>query len=158
MDIKPITEENIEEAWSLFQALMKEQKTEKFVKIDFTDFKETFFSPQLTMIKGIIGFQDGIPIALATYCYSFTIYRAQPVLTFKTFYVLPKYRRQGHGQKILGFLTEEAEKNNCAYIQWSVYEENQAAISYYDSYGFKPDKELLNYLVTPDDMKQKMGI
>lgn len=158
MDIYSIDTENIQDAWHLFQALMKEQETEKFVKIDFEDFKNVFFSPQLTKVQGLIGYKEEQPIALSTYCYSFTIYHGQPVLTFKTFYVLPAHRKQGCGKQILKFLINEAEKNNCAYIQWSVYDENQVAKSYYDGYGFKPDQELLNYLVTPEDMKQKMGI
>lgn len=52
-------------------------------------------------------------------------------------YVLSPYQGQGVGAKALNFVLQLAKRTNKTYVWLGVWEKNEAAIRFYEKWGFK---------------------
>lgn len=79
--------------------------------------------------------------------YYFLPYTAQnrPAIYMKELYVDENYRGQKIGEKLMFALKEEAKKNNCGQIKWTVAPWNKNGQKFYERLGAKENNEWLNY-------------
>lgn len=66
----------------------------------------------------------------------FSTFHAKPVLNIHDFSVLPEYRKQGIGTKLLAAIEEKSKKLNCCKITLEVQEKNATAVRVYEKSGF----------------------
>lgn len=79
--------------------------------------------------------------------YYFLPYTAQnrPAIYMKELYVDENYRGQKIGEKLMFALKEEAKKNNCGQIKWTVAPWNKKGQKFYERLGADENNEWLNY-------------
>lgn len=85
----------------------------------------------------VIGFQAGIPVALA-YCYTtLSTLLCKPVVHIQSLVVLSHARGNGAGQRMLGFVEEHARQAGACHVTLEVLTSNKRAIRSYFRFGFK---------------------
>lgn len=85
----------------------------------------------------VIGFQAGIPVALA-YCYTtLSTLLCQPVVHIQSLVVLSHARGNGVGQRMLVFVEEHARQAGACQVTLEVLTSNKRAIRSYFRFGFK---------------------
>lgn len=79
--------------------------------------------------------------------YYFIPYTAQnrPAIYLKELYVEEGYRSQGVGQRLMHALKEEARRNNCSQVKWTVAPWNEAGKRFYENLGAHENRDWLNY-------------
>lgn len=79
--------------------------------------------------------------------YYFLPFTAQnrPAIYMKELFVDENYRGQKIGKKLMSFIKEEAIKNNCQVIKWTVAPWNEAGKNFYERLGAKENNDWLNY-------------
>lgn len=79
--------------------------------------------------------------------YYFLPYTAQnrPAIYMKELYVDENYRGQKIGEQLMNALKNEAEKNNCSQIKWTVAPWNKAGQKFYERLGAEENNDWLNY-------------
>lgn len=79
--------------------------------------------------------------------YYFLPYTAQnkPAIYLKELYVDENYRGHKIGENLMFALKEEAKKNNCGQIKWTVAPWNKAGQKFYERLGATENNEWLNY-------------
>jgi len=69
----------------------------------------------------------------------------RPAIYMKELYVDENYRGQKIGEKLMFALKEEAIKNNCAQIKWTVASWNKSGQKFYERLGAQKNNDWLNY-------------
>lgn len=69
----------------------------------------------------------------------------KPAIFIKELYVDTTYRGHKIGEKLMLALKEEAVKNNCGQLKWTVAPWNEDGIRFYNKLGAKENKDWLNY-------------
>ncbi|WP_456866217.1 N-acetyltransferase family protein [Galbibacter sp. BG1] len=79
--------------------------------------------------------------------YYFLNFTAQnkPSIFIKELFIDPNYRGHKIGEKLMLALKEEAVKNNCGQIKWTVAPWNKGGIKFYNKLGAKENNNWLNY-------------
>ena len=78
---------------------------------------------------------NGKAIGYALYYYMYSTNEGGQLLYLEDIYVKEAYRGQGYGKKLFKAIAEEAKKENCKCIQWTVLKWNSKAIDFYKSLG-----------------------
>lgn len=79
--------------------------------------------------------------------YYFLPFTAQnrPAIYLKELYIDENYRGQKIGEKLMLFLKEDAIKNDCQVIKWTVAPWNEGGKNFYERLGAKENNDWLNY-------------
>jgi ribosomal protein S18 acetylase RimI-like enzyme len=76
---------------------------------------------------------------------NFSTFTARPMLNIHDVIVLPEYRGQGIGKRLMTALIEEAENRHCSRITLEVREDNPKAQGLYKSLGFESPSPSMFY-------------
>ena len=104
------------------------------------DLKNNLLNEQ-SNAKAIIGYYKGTPISFAVYFNNFSTFLGKKGLYLEDLYVLPEYRGNGFGKKMLKYLARIALETECGRFEWSVLDWNKPAIDFYKSIGAELKKE-----------------
>ncbi|WP_111978762.1 GNAT family N-acetyltransferase [Algibacillus agarilyticus] len=97
--------------------------------------------PQLKKQPNYLGFiiwDDAKPIAMANCFTAFSTFAAKPLINIHDFAVLPAYRGQGIGKRLMSEITAYASTHDFCKITLEVLSNNTVAKAVYDKAGFKP--------------------
>ena len=90
----------------------------------------------------IFACQDGqTVVGFALFFHNFSTFLAKPGIYVEDLFVMPQFRGQGIGKKMLGFLADLAIKRDCGRLEWWVLDWNKPAIDFYRSIGAIPMDE-----------------
>lgn len=93
---------------------------------------------------------DLIVDILVYYFLPFTTHN-RPAIYMKELYVDRNYRGHRTGEKLMFALKEEAIKNNCLQIKWTVAPWNTSGQKFYERIGASQNNEWLNYEWNTDE-------
>lgn len=88
-----------------------------------------------------ICFDRRTPIGVAVYLFTYSTFRASPILYVEDIFVLPRHRGKGAGQALLAALARIALRKGCVRMDWSVLNWNTPAIRFYERLGAVPRKQ-----------------
>lgn len=74
-------------------------------------------------------------IGFALYLYNYSTFLTKPGIYLEDLFVLPDYRRMGIGTALLQALAQQAIKEGCGRLEWSVLDWNAPAIAFYKRMG-----------------------
>ncbi|MFB9950833.1 GNAT family N-acetyltransferase [Rhizobium puerariae] len=94
-----------------------------------------------SVTRTLICEQDGEPIGMAIWFFSYSTWQAKNGLYLEDLYVTPKARGSGAGKAMLKKLASLALENDCGRFEWSVLDWNEPAIRVYEAIGAEPMKE-----------------
>ena len=110
---------------------------------------ETLFggAPQA---EAVIAYADGAPVGLAIWFHNYSTFLGRRGLYLEDLFVLPDWRGQGIGKKLLVHLAGIAVARGCGRMEWSVLDWNEPAIGFYTSLGAQPMNEWTVFRLTGD--------
>lgn len=120
------------------------EKAEHEVAATAETIEESIFGDK-SVTRALICEQDGTPIGMAIWFFSYSTWQARNGLYLEDLYVTPKARGLGAGKAMLKRLAEIALENNCGRFEWSVLDWNEPAIRVYEAVGAEPMNEWIRY-------------
>jgi len=85
--------------------------------------------------EAILAETDDRIVGFALFFHNYSTFLTQPGLYLEDLFVLPEYRRQGIGKRLLTYLAQIALSRGCGRLEWSVLDWNQSAIAFYKQLG-----------------------
>jgi len=79
-----------------------------------------------------LGRIDNNFIGYIFYYFTYSSYKALPILHIEDLLILKKFRKKGFGQKLFDFCIIKAKEKGCTHVEWTVYNWNTAAIKFYE--------------------------
>jgi len=91
---------------------------------------------------------DGVAIGSAIYFFNYSTWLAKSGLYLEDLYVMPEYRGQGAGVKLLKAMAKIALEKDCARFEWSCLDWNTPSREFYHSLGAVAQEEWVGYRMT----------
>jgi len=131
LTIKKVDEETFNEFVGLINKLAEYEKLEppdddakKRLRQDCLSGK-----PKYQAFVGKIGAN---PVSYMIYFFTYSSFLALPTLFLEDIFVLEKYRKQGVGKKMIEFIKENAKREGCGRIEFTVLKWNKVAQQFYE--------------------------
>ena len=86
---------------------------------------------------GDLAFENGQPIGVATWYWTFSSFRSVRGIYLEDLYVRDAVRGRGYGKALLAHLARTAQDSGGAYVSWSVLDWNKPSIEFYERLGAK---------------------
>jgi GNAT superfamily N-acetyltransferase len=104
--------------------------------------------------KLLLAFAGKQPAGYALYFYTYSSFLARPTLYLEDIFVEEKFRKKGIGLGLFMKCVEEAERNDCGRLEFSVLAWNKNAIKFYEELGAKRLNEWHYYRLTRDAIER----
>jgi GNAT superfamily N-acetyltransferase len=99
--------------------------------------RDTLFGPKPSA-EVLIAESGGEPAGFAVFFHTYSTFHGRPGLYLEDLFVLPRWRRQGLGRRLLAELARIAVDRGCPRFEWSVLDWNEMALRVYRSVGAAP--------------------
>jgi len=86
--------------------------------------------------EALIAWQGARPVGLALYFREFSTWRGSPGIYVQDLYVSEEARGSGLGRRLLESMIERSRSWGATYCKLAVYNEDEAAFSFYRHFGF----------------------
>ena len=110
--------------------------------------REWIFEKQKAEV--IFALEDGREVGFALFFHNFSTFVGRAGLYLEDLFVLPEYRKRGHGKALILELARIANERGCGRMEWSCLDWNQPSIDFYLSLGAKPMDEWTTYRLSGD--------
>lgn len=150
--IRIAEEKDVPAIYELLKALAVFEKLEHEFVATIPLLKESLFGKR-PYAEALIAEKDGRTIGFALFFHTFSTFLAKPGLYLEDLFVLPEFRGQGFGVKLLRHVAKVAEDRGCGRLEWSVLDWNQKAIDLYLSLGSKSLDEWTVHRMTGEGLK-----
>ena len=104
----------------------------------------------------IFALEDGREVGFALFFHNFSTFLGRAGIYLEDLFVLPEYRKRGHGKALILELARIANERKCGRLEWSCLDWNQPSIDFYLSLGAKPMNEWTTYRL-PGDALYRYG-
>ncbi|MCC2610151.1 GNAT family N-acetyltransferase [Neorhizobium petrolearium] len=128
------------------------EKAEHEVAATVETIRESIFGRD-SVTRALICEQDGEPVGMAIWFFSYSTWQARNGLYLEDLYVTPKARGLGAGKAMLKRLAAIALENDCGRFEWSVLDWNEPAIRVYEAIGAEPMKEWVRYRLAGETLR-----
>ena len=102
----------------------------------------------------LIAEYEGHPVGYSIFLDSYASFAALPKLYIEDIFVLPGYRSKGVGYTLFRAMVQEAVRQGCGSMEWTVLDWNQLAIDFYTRLGALPMKEWELFRLKRNEMEQ----
>lgn len=92
-------------------------------------------------------------VGFALFFHNFSTFLGRAGVYLEDLFVLPEYRKRGHGKALLKELARITVERGCGRLEWSCLDWNQPSIDFYLSLGAVPMDEWTVYRVTGDTLE-----
>jgi ribosomal protein S18 acetylase RimI-like enzyme len=83
-----------------------------------------------------VAFEGAAPVGIAVCFQGFSTFHARPLINIHDLAVLPEYRGQGVGRRLLEAVEVAARASNCCKLTLEVRDDNTRARRLYEAFGF----------------------
>lgn len=132
------------------------EKAEHEVAATVETLEESIFGEK-SVTRALVCEQDGQPIGMAIWFFSYSTWQARNGLYLEDLYVTPTARGAGAGKALLKRLAAIALENGCGRFEWSVLDWNEPAIRVYEAIGAEAMPEWIRYRLSGDKLKAFAG-
>lgn len=92
-------------------------------------------------------------VGFAVFFQSFSTFLGRPGVYLEDLFVLPQWRQQGIGRRLLEKVAQTAVERGCGRMEWSVLDWNKPAIDFYESLGAQAMDQWTTYRLSGDALK-----
>jgi GNAT superfamily N-acetyltransferase len=132
--ILPATEADVPLILRLISALGEYERLTHQVVATEKALLETLFGEH-PAAEVVIAYVDEVPAGFALWFHNYSTFLARRGLYLEDLFVLPEWRRQGIGRRLLSHLAGIALERGCGRMEWSVLDWNESAIGFYRRLG-----------------------
>ena len=100
-----------------------------------------------------VALEEKEPVGYALYFFSYSSFLARPTLYLEDLFVLEGHRKKGLGSGLFARCADEAVKQGCGRMEWSVLDWNRKAVQFYERLGAKRLEEWHYYRLTKDQLE-----
>lgn len=97
---------------------------------------------------------NGKEIGFALFFHNFSTFLGRAGIYLEDLFILPDYRGNGYGRKILNQLAKIAVERGCGRLEWWCLDWNKPSIDFYLSLGVEPMNDWTVYRITGDTLKE----
>lgn len=97
---------------------------------------------------------NGKEIGFALFFHNFSTFLGRAGIYLEDLFILPEYRGNGYGRKILNQLAKIAVERGCGRLEWWCLDWNKPSIDFYLSLGAEPMNDWTVYRITGDTLKE----
>jgi GNAT superfamily N-acetyltransferase len=115
-----------------------------------------FFGPSPACFCDL-AFENGQPIGIATWYWTFSSFRSVRGIYLEDLYVRDSVRGRGYGKALLAHLARTAQENGGGYVSWAVLDWNKPSIDFYERLGAKRVVGWLAYQVDGEPFAKLAG-
>ena len=133
---------------SFIKALAEYEKMSDDVVATEDLLREWIFEKQSAEV--IFALEDGREVGFALFFHNFSIFVGRAGIYLEDLFVLPEYRKRGHGKALILELARIAVERKCGRMEWSCLDWNQPSIDFYLSLVAKPMNEWTTYRLAGD--------
>ena len=128
---------------SFIKALAEYEKMSDDVVATEDLLREWIFEKQKAEV--IFALENGREVGFALFFHNFSTFVGKAGIYLEDLFVLPEYRKRGHGKALILELARIAVERKCGRMEWSCLDWNQPSIDFYLSLGAKPMNEWTTY-------------
>lgn len=151
--IRPAVASDSEAMLKFISGLAMEEKAADEVEADSRQIEKTMFTEDATS-HAVICEKDGVPIGFAVYFFNYSTWQGKNGIYIEDLYILPPYRNNGAGKKILKYICDLALEKDCGRVEWSVLDWNAPAIGFYEAIGAEHQKGWIRYRLSGDTIRK----
>ena len=148
IEITPATEHDVPVILRLIKALAEYEHLTHEVQATEEGLRVSLFGPR-PAAEVVLARVEGQPVGFAVYFHNYSTFVGRPGLYLEDLFVLPEYRRQGIGRRLLAHVASIAVERNCGRMEWAVLDWNEPALRFYQSLDARQMKEWIIHRLTP---------
>ena len=104
----------------------------------------------------LFALEDGCEVGFALFFHNFSTFLGRAGVYLEDLFVLPAYRRRGHGKALLTELARIAVDRGCGRLEWSCLDWNKPSIDFYLSMGAQQMNGWTTYRIAGETLS-KLG-
>lgn len=151
--IEPATERDIPLILRFIKALAEYERLAQEVVATEASLRESLFGPRPSA-EVVIAYAGTEPAGFAVFFHNYSTFLGRPGLYLEDLFVLPQWRGQGLGRRLLAYLARVAVTRGCGRMEWSVLDWNEPAIRFYQTIGAQPLDKWTVYRLTGESLQQ----
>jgi len=145
--IKPATEDDIPVVLGLIRGLANYEKLSHEVVTSEDGLREALFG-SAPGAEVLLAYVLDEAVGFAVFFHNFSTFLGRPGIYLEDLFVMPQWRQQGIGRRLLEAVARTAVERDCGRLEWSVLDWNQPAIDFYERLGARPMGEWTTYRLT----------
>jgi GNAT superfamily N-acetyltransferase len=154
--IRSATPEDVPVIARLIRALAEYEKLSHEVTLREEELARHLFGER-PHAEVVLAEEGGAVAGFALFFHTYSTFLARPSLYLEDLFVLPEYRGQGHGRRLLAHLARLAVERGCGRFEWSVLDWNAPAIAFYESFGAVPLRDWTVFRLTGEALTRLAG-
>jgi GNAT superfamily N-acetyltransferase len=147
------TERDLPVILSLIKGLAGYEKLSAEVTATEEGLRATLFGREKAA-EVLLALDADTPVGFAVYFQNYSTFLGRPGIYLEDLFVLPQWRRRGHGRRLLAEVARVAIERDCGRLEWAVLDWNEPAIDFYRSLGAKAMDEWTVYRMTGDAIRK----
>lgn len=150
--IERATERDVSVVLGLIKRLADYEKLSHEVVASEARLRQTLFgnAPGAEVFLACI---TGDAVGFAVFFQSFSTFLGRPGVYLEDLFVLPEWRQQGIGRRLLERVAQTAIERGCGRLEWSVLDWNEPAIEFYERLGAQAMDQWTTYRLSGDALK-----
>ncbi|MDJ0555697.1 MAG: GNAT family N-acetyltransferase [Microcoleaceae cyanobacterium MO_207.B10] len=134
LNLRPATSADVAVLFELIKALAEYEKLSHAVTGNAASLEAHLFG-DIPYAEAIIAEVASQPVGFSLFFHNYSTFLTQPGIYIEDLFVLPEYRGQGIGKKLVTYVAQLAISRNCGRLEWSVLDWNEPAIGFYKRIG-----------------------
>ena len=147
------TEQDVPVILSLIRGLAEYEKLSAEVTATEAGLRESLFG-RSPAAEVLIAWAGATPVGFAVYFQNYSTFLGRPGIYLEDLFVLPEWRRHGHGRRLLAEVARVALERKCGRLEWAVLDWNEPALQFYRSLGARAMDEWTVYRMTGDAIRK----
>jgi GNAT superfamily N-acetyltransferase len=147
------TEQDVPAILSLIRGLAEYEKLSAEVTATEEGLRESLFGKSRAA-EVLIAWAGATPVGFAVYFQNYSTFLGRPGIYLEDLFVLPQWRRHGHGRRLLAEVARVALERRCGRLEWSVLDWNEPALQFYRSLGARAMDEWTIYRMTGEAIRR----
>jgi GNAT superfamily N-acetyltransferase len=151
--IEPATEQDVGLILRLIRGLAEYERLLHEVVTTEAELRESLFGrrpgPEV-----IIGYAGQEPVGFAVFFHNFSTFLGRSGMYLEDLFVVPEWRNQGLGRRLLAHVAKTAVERGCGRMEWAVLDWNEPARRFYRSLGARAMDEWTVFRLTGNALRQ----
>lgn len=151
--VERATEHDVGLILRLIKGLAEYERLSHEVVATEAELRESLFGDR-PAAEVIIGYAGQVPAGFAVFFQTFSTFLGRPGMYLEDLFVVPEWRSQGLGRRLLAHVAKTAVERGCGRMEWSVLDWNEPARKFYRSLGARPMDEWTVFRLTGEALRQ----
>ena len=123
------------------------------ITVTLHDIEKNLLGPQATA-RAVICYHQNKPCGFAVFYFSFSTATGRKGLHIDDVYIEPAFQRKGYGKQVFSWLAKEAQKHQCARMEWWALKTNDPAIRFYRRMGARKLDEIAVFRLNSEEIER----